>query len=358
MSTLCPKKDDLKDPATKKADRLKTLSSLLQEEKAFRKEQVCLAIFRTPVKRYSEITTLSKKLRDSIIDALGDEILSLHVSKTHNVEQACKYLFELSDQNRIEAVRMEFQGDHTSLCISSQVGCLCQCSFCSTGKIGYQRNLSADEIVDQPLFFAKNDLPFRNVAFMGMGEPFLNPNLFDALHILTSPKYMGLSERRLTLSTVGIPEGIARLTREFPQISLTLSLHSPFNEERNELVPFNKKYPIEELFELLEEHLVKTNKKTYIAYMIIPGKNDTLAHVQKLTSLLERKKLQHLFLVNLIRYNPPLDALSPSVQNEKKSLFAFKDLLEKRNIHVTIRQSFGSEIGAACGQLAAEYPRK
>jgi 23S rRNA (adenine-C8)-methyltransferase len=297
-------------------------------------------------------------LRDTLINALGDEILTILPSKTQESEQASKVLFELQDKNRIEAVRMAFKNEHTSLCISSQVGCKCACAFCTTGRIGYQRNLTSDEIVDQPLFFMKNGYDIRNIAFMGMGEPFLNPNLFPALHLLTDPQYMGLSERRLTLSTVGIPEGMRKLTDEFPQISLTLSLHSPFDEERNTLVPCNKIYPIEELFQTLEEHLLKTNKKTYIAYMILSGTNDTPDHVKKLCAFLERKNLQHLYLVNLIRYNPPLGEPSLFQKTEKNSLFFFKKQLEDRGIHVTIRQSFGSEIEAACGQLAAEYEKK
>ncbi len=350
--------ENITETPAQQPSRLEVLASLLKEEKPYRRAQIAHAIFKTKALRYSEITTLSKSLRDAIIASLGDEILTLRLSKTQKVTQASKALFELFDKNRIEAVRMEFQNDHTSLCISSQVGCQCACAFCTTGRISFRRSLSSDEIADQPLFFMKNNQEVRNVAFMGMGEPFLNPNLFDALRLLTDPQLMGLSERRLTLSTVGIPEGMIRLTNAFPQISLTLSLHSPFDEERNSLVPLNNKYPIEELFQALEEHILKTNKKTYIAYMVLSGKNDTLDHAKKLCSLLERKNLRHLFLVNLIRYNPPLHENTIFHKTEKSSLFSFKELLETKGVHVTIRQSFGSEIGAACGQLAAEYEQR
>jgi 23S rRNA (adenine-C8)-methyltransferase len=346
------------DAPPKKSSRLELLFQLLKEEKTYRREQICQAIFRSNLQRYSQITTLSKRLRDSIISSLGDEILTIKPSKTQEVDQATKYLFELQDASRIEAVRMEFKNEHTSLCISSQVGCLCACSFCTTGRISYLRNLTSDEIIDQPLFFVKNNLDIRNVAFMGMGEPFLNPHLFEALRLLTDPQYMGFSPRRLTLSTVGIIEGMNRLTQEFPQISLTLSLHSPFNEERNLLVPYNKKYPIEELFDSLEEHLLKTNKKTYIAYLVLSGKNDSLDHVNKLTSLLERKNLKHLYLVNLIRFNPSPQEDTPFPKTKKESLSFLKEELEARGVLVTIRQSFGSEIQAACGQLAAEYEKR
>jgi 23S rRNA (adenine-C8)-methyltransferase len=192
---------------------------------------------------------------------------------------------------------------------------------------------------------------------MGMGEPFLNPNLSHALNIITSKRYIGISERKLSISTVGIPKGIEIITSRYPQISLTYSLHNPFNDERSCIIPLNKKYPIEDVFCALERHIRITRRKTYIAYMVIPGQNDSEIYANRLVSLVSRKNLQSLFHINLIKYNMPCyDSALYGRPDFSRRVYFFKKILESKGLHVTVRQSLGKEIGAACGQLVADYP--
>lgn len=335
--------------------RIEKAFELLAQESKYRKEQLFSALFRSSCQRYSEITTLSQALRQKIADALGDEMVALKVANEMETSQTKKWLFELADGNRIEAVRMQFQSGLVTLCISSQVGCFCKCSFCMTGKVGFKRQLTADEIVDQVLFCLKSSLPIENIVFMGMGEPLYNPNVFEALRILTSQEYMRIGSRRITVSTVGVPHEIVRLTEEFPQVNLTFSLHNPFNEERNELVPLNKKYPIESVMDVLEERIVKTKRRLTIAYLVLTGKNDTMRHAKRLKELLCRKGLSSFYHVNLLRYNEASFPEAAGFYTSEASLQSIKSYLEAERIPVTIRHSFGQEIQAACGQLAADY---
>lgn len=186
--------------------------------------------------------------------------------------------------------------------------------FCATGALGLNKNLTADEITDQILYFLFQHRSIDSISFMGMGEALANPQTFIALKTLVHPDLFGLSARRITVSTIGIIPGIQKLTREFPQVNLTFSLHTPFHEQRSELMPINKRYSLTDVMEVLDDHVKITKRKVYLAYVLLPGVNDTLDHANELISILKKRaSLKQLYHINLIRYNPAIGAPEASV---------------------------------------------
>ncbi|MFZ2202460.1 MAG: radical SAM protein, partial [Microgenomates group bacterium] len=345
----------------KNMTRLEHIQAILEKnnQPKFRFAQIKTAIFSDGISRYSQISNIPGSLKEQIISLLGDDILSL--TKVHESKgvQAHKVLFATRDGHQIESVRLTYRlksGEHHSLCISTQSGCALGCLFCATGAIGFKKNLTADEIVDQVLYFTKNNLPVDSVIFMGMGEPLANPdNTFAAIDLMTSADGLAMSPRRLSLSTVGIVPGIARLTREQPNVNLAFSLHTPFNAEREILMPITRAYPIEKVMAAIDEHLAATNHKVFIAYILLSGVNDSARHAQALADLIKvspnRLKLLH---VNLIRYNAG-DSLTVYQKPTNSTVEKFQAILTQNKIHHTLRRDFGTDIKAACGQLAATY---
>jgi len=337
--------------------RLNKIRHLLAErrEPGFHYTQICEALFRKLVKTYSGITTLPADLREALSKDLGNRVLTISPLKRQRSPPATKVLFELSDGERIEAVLMRYEKGHKALCISSQVGCACACAFCATGAIGFKRNLTADEIVDQVLFFQQQRHRIKSVSLFGEGEPLLNPYTFSALRILSDKKFFGLSQRRLSVSTVGIVPGIERLTDELPQVNIAFSLHSPFPKERDFLIPLNRTYTISQVMRALERHIQKTHRKVFVVYAVLDDYNDTPKHAQAVAELLrDRRKSGHLYHINLLRYNPS-PRTPGNYLTDDSNLKQFKRMLEAAGLNVTIRQSFGLHINAACGQLFAEY---
>jgi len=343
--------------------RIDVIKKVLEKnsEPAYRLSQVCSFIFKEPFKNYSDIFSIPKYLREDIVKELGtDEILTL--KKLHEVsgEQVRKYLFSTKDGERIESVLMFYhlkhQDHHTSLCVSTQVGCAMGCKFCTTGNlVGFKRNLSTDEIVDQILFFKKEGVDIDSVFFSGMGEPFANPNFFEALNILIGKDYFGMASRKFSVSTVGMVPGIERLTKEFPQVNLALSLHFPTDELRLKNMPVNKAYPLEKVLDSLKNHVIKTKRKVFLAYVMLQGINDSLEYANELVKIIKTQKNNaYLFHVNLIEFHKgsPREVFECST---KEQINLFKDYLEKHGVSVTIRKNFGEEIEAACGQLYAQY---
>jgi len=323
-------------------------------------DQITTAIYKDGVTDYMEMKNVPLSLRQKLKEELGD-VLSLKVVQEIKSDQVHKVLFETKDGERIETVRMLFHpedGVHESLCISSQSGCNLGCKFCATGAIGFKKNLSAEEISDQILFFRSSEYKTGSISFMGMGEPFANPNLFDALKLITDPKLMGISPRRLSVSTVGLIPGIRRLTKEFPQVNLAFSLHSPFHDQRSELMPITKVYPVSLVFQALDDHVKITNKKVFIAYVLLKGVNDSDEHAKELIKLIKaRGKLGYLYHVNLIRYHPGPTIVEYQAP-EKSKVVKFMNTLLREKVNCTLRQSFGVNIDAACGQLYAKYQKK
>jgi 23S rRNA (adenine-C8)-methyltransferase len=345
-------------------NRLHTIQELIQKsgEPSYRFKQVCEAIFKRPLTKYSEISNIPKNLRTQIIEKLGDDILTLTVVSKQEDSQVGKYLFETVDGEHIEAVFMRHQAEkgrfqeHTSLCSSTQIGCTMGCKFCTTGTVvGFKRNLSADEIADQILYFPKQNIPVHSVFFGAMGEPLANPNFFTALDQLTNPDYLGMGARRLTVSTVGIVPGIEKLTKEFPQVNIAFSLHSPFEKQRSELMPANDLCSLTEVMEALDKHIAETNRRVFLAYVMLKDLNDSAKHAQALVKLIKsRGKKWYLYHVNLIRFNEG-STRRKYTSSSNKAIELFKGIIEKAGIGCTVRMNFGADIDAACGQLYAGY---
>jgi adenine C2-methylase RlmN of 23S rRNA A2503 and tRNA A37 len=265
---------------------------------------------------------------------------------------AVKAVLELKDQRLIETVLMSPKPGIWSACVSSQVGCPLGCLFCATGRDGFKRNLTAEEIGGQVLFWKnylkKQKTRLTNVVYMGMGEPFLNyENVKESLNFLTDK--IGLGRRSLSVSTAGVPEGIKKFAVDFPQINLAVSLHFSDNEKRSRFMPVNRKYNLKELGEALTEYLRQTNRQIFIEYILLAGLNDQFQDARSLIKYLRSLGPVKLLHVNLIRYN--------SIGNEfdsssREQAAVFLNILKKAGLSATIRKSLGDDICGACGQLA------
>ena len=312
-------------------------------------DQIIEAIYKKGVKTFDQITNVSKELRSLLSQNIGN-ILTLEKIQESNSEYASKILFKTLDGQTIETVKMNYK-NHTSLCISTQVGCQMGCKFCATGAAGFVRDLSCDEIVDQVLYFLQEGQKIDTIIVSGMGEPFVNPNFFDALEISTDKKYLGFGARKISVSTVGIVPGITKLSKEYPQINIALSLHSPFQAERESLIPAGKSYKIKDIFHALDGHVNKNKRKVFLVYLLLREVNDSKEHAQALVKLIkERGVNSYLYHVNLMKFHPG-DTTYSFGETNLVALKYFEETLKKNGINYTVRQDFGLGIDAACGQL-------
>lgn len=318
-------------------------------EPNYRFSQIYQAVFCDLIFDFDKITTIPKRLRD---DLKKEVILfSLKEEKIQISKEVEKVLFKLHDDYFIETVLMKHDYEKKTLCISSQVGCPLGCKFCATGKMGFIRNLDWQEIVDQVLFFAqKENEKNLNIVFMGMGEPFLNyDNVLRAIRTLNDKEGFNLAARSMSVSTAGIIPGIKKLQEENLQVNLAVSLNSPDDKQRSEIMPVNNQYPLKDLIKTLKEYIKKTNRKVFLEYVMLKDINDDKKSLDKLIKLLKDEPLFHL---NLIRYN---DTNSEFMGPDKRTVETFKIQLNKNKIKTTIRHNFGDEIDAACGQLTTKY---
>lgn len=370
----------------------------------FRLRQVIKAVYEDGVSSFGEISVLPQNLRNILekeIAILPFAIEKVFVSRdersvnphTKSLSASAgeysghfgvgvKALLKLAGGNFIETVLISPKQGIWSACVSSQVGCPMNCLFCATGKGGFKRNLTAEEITGQILFwkqYLKSNMPkaanykLNNIVFMGMGEPFLNwENVRDGLKILIdkdSPRTnfssiksvnahtgvklvrgkFGFSSRSISVSTCGIPEGIKKLAKEFPQINLAISLHFADDKKRSEFMPINEKYNLAEIKKALQNYFATTRRKVFIEYIMLAGENDGLRDAEKLAEYLKSIGDTHLLHVNLINYNAASGQFKPSSGNRIQD---FKNYLLKKHISATIRKSLGKDIEGACGQLA------
>ncbi len=326
-------------------------------EKPFRSQQVMKWIHHLGVSDFAEMTNLSKALRDKLQEIACVEapvVIEQHDSK----DGTRKWLMQLSGGNCIETVFIPDNGRGT-LCVSSQIGCSLDCSFCATGKQGFNRDLTTDEIVGQVWLAAKSfgtlapKVPRKitNVVLMGMGEPLLNfDNVVDAVNIMMDDFGYGLSKRRVTLSTSGVVPELDRLG-DYTDVSLAVSLHAPNDALRNELVPINKKYPIAMLLDSVKRYLdglPDTHRKATIEYTLIGNVNDRPEHARELAQLLRDVPCK----INLIPFNPFSGSGYESVTQQ--ALSTFQNILIKAGYTATVRSTRGDDIAAACGQLAGQ----
>lgn len=322
-----------------------------QGEKKFRLSQIHQSLYKDLIEDINDISTLPEPLRKELKSEFFMSSLQAVQLQHSKKDNTSKVLFKTGDNLFIEAVLMRHLTGRITLCISSQVGCPMNCSFCATGKLGFYRNLMFFEIIEQVLFFErqlqKEGLTIRNIVFMGMGEPLLNfEEVIKAIRILNNPKKLELGARHITISTCGIIPGIQKLIAENIQVKLAISLHASNDELRNKLMPINKRYSLQQLVKTLDIYSIVTNKRIFYEYILLKNVNDQDIHAHELGKLL-RGKLAH---VNLIPWNS-VDSLSFE-RTDQKRMKHFQAILESYSIPSTIRISLGDDISAACGQLA------
>jgi len=328
------------------------LAERLAGEPRYRLDQVWQGIY-TQLATPEELTSLPKGLRAKLDEQLP---LALHqeVRRMSDGGDTVKYLWQLDDGNRIETVLMLYP-DRVTVCVSSQAGCAMDCGFCATGQAGFKRHLTTGEIVEQVARSAREakDLGRRlaNVVFMGMGEPLANEAaVWGAIERIHGD--LGLSARHLTVSTIGIVPGIRSLAARPLPVNLAVSLHAANDELRNTLVPMNKRYPLEQLMGACADYLAVKGRRISFEWALIEGVNDRDSDAFELAALCTRFRLAaH---VNLIPLNPTPGW--PAIGSSPKRVQQFRDLLESRGVNATVRRNRGTDIDAACGQLAAGQP--
>jgi 23S rRNA (adenine2503-C2)-methyltransferase len=337
---------------------MEKISEVLKSEPAFRAKQIKKAVYSDLIEGWDKATILPKDLRQKIATIYPIPEIKAEKVLTSTDDQTEKVLFFLSDGFKIESVLMRHSSKNSeqtrnTVCVSSQVGCAMQCLFCATGRQGFKRNLSVTEIIGQILYFArklkKENKKISNIVFMGMGEPFLNyDNVLRAIKILNDKDGFNLGSRHISISTVGVNEGIDKLTKENLQVNLAVSLHAPNNELRINNMPINKKYPIEKILNAVDNYIKETKRRVMFEYLMIDGVNDSREQAKELAKLIKKP----LYFINLISFNPVGHSdFKPSPGWKIKN---FKEILEKSGINVTQRYRFGREIDAACGQLAGK----
>ncbi len=321
------------------------LCALVQEygEPAYRGKQLAEWLYHHGARTFEEMTNLPDKLRAYLSTGYvvgRSETVAIQNSRDGTV----KLLLALHDGSKVETVGIPY-ADRFSCCLSTQVGCPVGCVFCATGMGGYSRNLTAGEIVDQVLAVqeAAENRRVDHIVFMGMGEPLLNYEAtVKAMRLLNSE--LGIAMRHLTVSTVGYVPGIRRLAQEKMQVTLAVSLHAPTDDLRRRLVP-GMKWRLAEIMDACREYLQQTGRRLTFEYCLLEGVNDGTAEAQALARLLQRINCH----VNLIPYNP-VTGLTFHARS-RKSIRAFREILEAAGIQVTQRLQRGSDIDAACGQL-------
>ncbi|GCE17995.1 23S rRNA (adenine(2503)-C(2))-methyltransferase RlmN [Dictyobacter kobayashii] len=363
----------------KKTDLLALTLPQLQEwlkergEAPFRAKQIYNWLFRQLVNDFSAMSNLPQSLRQRLSEeaCIGPTVIR---SELHSKDDRTrKILLELSDGKLVESVLMLYppigeSSSRATVCVSSQAGCAFGCTFCATGQMGFDRHLSAGEIVAQVLFFARElqaapwtaaGLPgsapidhITNIVLMGMGEPLHNyTNVLQALRILNSSDGFNLGARHMTVSTVGLAPAIRKLSQENLQINLAISLHAPTDELRSQTMPVNRKYPLTELLAACKDYIATTKRQVTFEYVLLSGVNDTAEYAEKLAALLAPlKQFAH---VNCI----PVNATSASYQTPgPDAIRAFRNILFERGISNSVRAERGDDIAAAaCGQLRTRF---
>jgi len=325
------------------------LNKILDKAPGFRKTQVRHFIFKNLIENWDEATSLPKDIREELKQKFDLKIE--HQRFQSQDKTAVKELITLEDGLKIESVLMRHEDGRNTVCVSSQVGCALGCVFCATGKLGFKRNLSVDEIITQVLLFnrllTKEEAKVTNIVFMGMGEPMNNyGNVIKSIYVMNDKEVFGLGARKFSISTVGVVDGIKKLAKEKMEINLAVSIHAPDDVLRSNLMPINQRWDLKKLFGAIDEYVSKTNRRVMLEYTLIKGINDSLLAAEKLSHLVTNK----LCFVNLITYNKTKFYEPPSAVVVKK----FADYLTQHHVACTMRQRFGHDIAAACGQLAGD----
>ena len=327
-------------------------------EKPFRAKQVMRWMHQAGAQNFEEMTDLAKSLRAKLNEQATIEVPKLMMAQ-ESTDGTRKWLLDVGTGNGVETVFIP-EAERGTLCISSQVGCALECTFCSTGRQGFNRNLTAAEIIGQ-LWWAnkamgvtpKNERVISNVVMMGMGEPMANfDNVVTALNIMLDDHGYGLSRRRVTVSTSGMVPQMDRLRDAMP-VALAVSLHASNDEVRDQIVPLNKKYPLKELMAACQRYLVKAPRDFItFEYVMLDGINDKAQHARELIELVKDVPCKF----NLIPFNPFPNSGYERSTNE--NIRVFRDILQQAGFVVTVRKTRGDDIDAACGQLAGQVQDK
>ena len=314
---------------------------------AFRFRQIVKNYYSGRYANFDQMTDLSLSLRSQLSSQFS--LYSVVEEKMIGDQSTQKVLLKLEDNQKIESVLMNYD-DWITACVSSQVGCALNCQFCATGKMGFIRNLTPEEIIDQIIYWNQKISPsfVGRVVFMGMGEPFLNwDNLLAALEIINSSTGLNIGARKISISTAGVADKIIEFANLDTQINLAISLHSANQSFRETIMPIAKKYNLEELKKACLYYVNKTNRQLFFEYALT-DKNTSQNDVQLLANFIHS---HHLFFVNLIPLNPVEDGLDCATKEQQEK---FMNSLDQLGIIYSLRRSFGQKFSAACGQLITD----
>lgn len=325
---------------------------IAQGDKAFRANQVYEWLWNKSATSFDEMTNLSKDTRELLKENFQINAIELNDSQTSS-DRTIKSTFRLFDNNIVEGVLIPSKSRMTA-CISSQVGCSLSCKFCATGKLKRERNLDAGEIYDQVVQIKKQaeetyNAPLTNIVYMGMGEPLLNyANMMQSIEYITSEEGLGMSPRRITVSTAGIAKMIRKLGDDEVKFNLALSLHAANDAKRSEMMKINDTNSLTELRDALKYYFSKTKNHITYEYILFDGFNDSMQDAEELYQFTRHVPSK----VNIIEYNPVSD--TPFAKASGEALDKFAAYLDKRGVLVQVRRSRGKDIDAACGQLAGK----
>lgn len=312
---------------------------------AFRAKQIFIWLHKRLAADFDEMTDLSKNLRAQLKDKYFIKTLRLAHRRTAK-DGTQKFLFELSDGPKIESVLLENCEGRKTVCVSTQAGCAMACTFCATGSLKCKRNLEVSEIIGQVYAIARQNTDLSNIVFMGMGEPFNNyENTVKSVRILIAAEGAGFGQRRLTVSTCGLPDGIRRFADEDFQVRLAVSLNSADGNLRSKLMPINRRYPLDALADALRYYIKTTGRRITLEYTMLAGVNDRRSDLEALKRFCAGLNVS----VNLIPYNPCGHKFRPS---PTQTIDFFHKALLSEGISTLTRRSRGAAIMAACGQLA------
>ncbi len=318
----------------------------------YRARQIFKWLYNKQVDDFSKMSDIPKDYREKLSEVADINELKLSTFEKSNCDGTIKFLFELKDGEKIESVLIP-DDSRLTLCVSTQVGCPIDCKFCATGAMGFKRNLTAGEIVDQVIQSQRfSERRITNIVFMGMGEPLLNlKNLLKAIDIITSDDGIRIGSRKITISTVGLPDKIKELADAGRKVKLAISLHTLNEDLRKKLIPIANRYPIQSIIEAVKYYYNKIGLRITYEYILFEGLNDTDEDVKKLVELAKivpcKINILKFHPVDFIRKDPILKKLKPS-----KRLEEFAQRLRENNLTVFIRSNAGEDIKAACGQLA------
>ncbi|MFC7394622.1 23S rRNA (adenine(2503)-C(2))-methyltransferase RlmN [Scopulibacillus cellulosilyticus] len=329
-------------------------------QKKFRAAQVWDWLYKKRVTKFSEMNNVNKECIQLLEDNFEIHTLKQKV-KQKSADGTIKFLFKLKDGNLIETVLMRHHYG-LSVCVTTQVGCNIGCTFCASGLLRKNRDLSSGEIVEQimnvqyHLDEAGQGERVSHVVVMGIGEPFDNfENMIDFLHIINDQKGLAIGARHITVSTSGLAHKIYEFADTKLQVNLAISLHAPNDELRTQIMKINRAFPIEKLMKAVDYYLEKTNRRITFEYILLKDVNDHKEEALQLANLLKNKR--HLSYVNLIPYNP-VDEHNQYQRSDQESVQAFYDTLQKKGINCGVRQEQGTDIDAACGQLRSKQIKK